>query len=395
MRPISRRDAMKMGGAVAGAAAISPRVAAARKELDADLYIFPPEGQDGKRVIEPPPPSIVEDGKIRLGHFTEPCRDMNLLEAKLFKGGELTVSGRPRLQEWVGFGMVHDEWYFGSIIMDFKLLTIASVYAINRKTGDYFSHGGYDGGGDSRVAKTTWNDSTYMRKKNFYLEYQHDLGRGRHLIMIDIKGSGKKPALKGELTLSEDLDHFQPQVISMPSPPKNYMYTHKAKMPTEGYVTVGDQRLEYAPERNFCNMDEHKSFPPMPASWTWGTAGGKSDDGTFMALNVSDNSMMDAEKWNENCVWVDGKISLLGPVEWEHDPKNTMKPWRVRERTGRMEAEFIPEGGKTLNLSPIGIKYYQKCGVFSGFLIGDDGVKRTFKDFYGPAENGAFFKKNG
>ena len=92
--------------------------------------------------------------------------------------------------------------------------------------------------------------------------------------------------------------------------------------------------------------------------------------------------------WNENCLWLDGKLSLLGAVEFEFDRNRHMEPWRIRELTGRTELTFYPEGNKVENnrLGFLEMRYFQPCGRFRGFVISDSGEKIEVNDFYGVAE---------
>ena len=390
MRKIDRRRAFLEAGALSAAAlCFAPRAksAPAWEGFD-ELYLKPPWFPDGRRFLEEAPPEIATGGRLRLGVFREPCRNMNLDQARVFAGGELRWWGAPKLQEWVGYGLAHQHRYFGMIIMDLKLRNFASVYALDRRSGKTFFHDAIGSGKNSGVAKTSWSGRTYMDKKGFKMEFIHDLDHGRHRIKIDIAGKKDKPGVQMDLLLHQDRQSFQPLVVSMPIEPRHYMYTHKAMMNVEGSAEIGDERIQYDPRIHLAAMDEFKSFWPVPKRWTWGTAEGKDQSGRPIALNLVDYYTRDQEWWNENCCWSDGKMSLLGPVQWELDLKDPIKPWRVRERSGRAEATFFPEGGKIMDLSPIPFKYYQKCGRYEGFVIDDQGQKHEFHNLYGPAENG-------
>ncbi len=90
--------------------------------------------------------------------------------------------------------------------------------------------------------------------------------------------------------------------------------------------------------------------------------------------------------WEENCLWVGDKLSMLNHVKVEMDHRNLMQPWRAFDAEGRVDITFYLEGGKTINLGPLG-RYYQKCGCYRGTVIDDAGEKHVLADYYGCAES--------
>ena len=387
MKKISRRHAILAAGSLP--LFLLPKALPANTwEGFDDLYIKPSWFLDTNRKLENPPENLVEGGRIRLGVFDKPCENVNLLESKVLGGTDKRWWGGPKLQEWMGFGLTHKDWYFGLIIMDLKLFKFATVYALNKKTGESFSHDGIDSGKSSCVSDTNWQGSSYLKKDNFKMEFIHNLKNGKHKIKVDVREKKNKPAVKMDLDIYQDMTKFQPLVVSMPIEPRHYMYTHKAVMEVSGKVIVGKETIEYRPDVDLIVSDEFKSYWPLPKKWTWGTAVGKSETGRSIAINMVDYYTENQNTWNENCVWVDGKMTLLGAVKWELDPKNPMSPWHLREENGKINVVFYPQAGKTVDLKPVPFEYYQKCGRYEGLIIDGNGEKHEFNDLYGVGENG-------
>lgn len=388
MNTIDRRRLITSAGALTGAAFLGgPARAASEREGFGDLYAPPTWHPGGGRVLEQPPPAIASDGRLRLGLFTKPCRSMNLTDSRVYKGRERRWWGGPKLMEWVGFGIAHEAWYFGMIIMDLKMARFAAVYALDRESGRSFSHDAPGSARDSAVSATLWSGRTFMDKKGFHMLFTHDLENGRHGIEIDIAGKGGKPAVEMRLDLAEDMSSFQPLVVSMPIYPAHHLYTHKTMMEAGGSARVGGDELDYDPARSLAALDEFKSYWPIPRRWTWGTALGVDTEGNRVAFNMADYYVRDQDQWNENCLWVGGEIGFLGAAKWSLDESDPDKPWRLEERSGRLKATFYPEGGKIVDLGPA-FKYYQKCGRYEGFFIDGQGRRREFENLYGPGENG-------
>jgi len=384
---ISRREILRLGvlttiGAAGGSLGLKEALA------DEDLtqyFLFPERESCPKPVLEEAPARIVEDGLIRAGLFKSPVREMNLLESRILDNKPTNWLGLPRLMEWVGAGMAHPEWYFGLIIVDAKTASLPTLYGFNRKTGAYFSHGSLSSAKRVKVAESTWNDVTCFRKPGFNMEVNHRLEQGFHKVKIDIHASAKKPAVKADLIWHEDLEKIQPLVLMSPLGGTHFMYNHKAQMPVEGAMKVGDQEMTFDPGRDIANMDELKSCAGLKNKYNWFNFGGFDPKGRIVGLNASHSEQRRDHYWTENCIWAGNRLSLVGPVRFEFSPKDIMKPWRAYDEEGRVDVTFYPEGGKTINLSPLG-KYYQKCGRFRGALVDGSGETHAVNDYYGCAE---------
>jgi hypothetical protein len=385
---IRRRDLLRIGaltGISAGAGIFRPARASAPDDLS-QYFQFPVTSVKNKPVLEDAPARIVESGRIRTGLFKSPVRTMNLLDSSLLAGRSTNLMGFPRLLEWVGAGMAHPEWYFGFIIVDAKILSLSTLYGFSRKTNAYFSHDAYGPAKMVRVAESTWDNITYAKKPGFYMEVLHHLATGFHKVKIDIKSSGKHPQVSAELTWHEDLKKTQPMVMMSPLKGKHFIYNHKAQMPIEGTMTVGGQKIEFNPNRDLANMDEVKSCTGLKNSYTWFNFGGFDQKGRTVGLNASNNSQRLESLWTENCIWAGDQLSMLGPVSFKLGLHDIMKPWTANDQNNMVDIAFYPEGGKTINIGPLG-KYYQKCGRFRGTLMDDSGERHEVKDYYGCAES--------
>ena len=128
---VDRRSFIGFGGGaiLAGAAACATggknRITKSG-EWEPPGNFFEPAASPGK--MEAPPPRICENGKIRLGQFNLPVKELNLSRARIMDG---SLSFFP---EFIGYGLTHPDWYLGAIIMDAKLLPRGgAVYLFGRK----------------------------------------------------------------------------------------------------------------------------------------------------------------------------------------------------------------------------------------------------------------------
>lgn len=386
---MNRREMMWRSAAAAGF--LVPSFAAAARDFS-DLYNPPPGGIDNSRVIAPAPPTISTNGRLNLGAFDAPVRDMNLTDSAMF-GGIKGAWRRARMQQFIGYSFESPDWHVGIIVIDARVLSVGGLYLLNMKTQEMFQYECFGKGPGFRLARCSYDDQSFARGRGFEIEFEHRLDSGLHRIRADVSGRGKKPAVKIEVDFHEDLEKIQPLVVSLPVEPHHYFYTHKVPAPVSGSIRVGDDVQELDPARDTGNMDEHRNYYPVPNCWLFGAFTGRDKKGRLISVNMCDNAIRDQEHWNENCLWVDGKISLLGPIAFEVDLKNPMQPWRMKEKYGRLELEMTPDGGnEPFNIPPLGFKYYQKCGPYRGHLIDDAGRRIEVEGVYGEAEDFEFMK---
>ena len=95
------------------------------------------------REMKPTPQRMVVDGQVaEFGTFSEPFREVNLLDV------DLEIKGRKvprmvmdfRLKEWEHFGIITDDYYFGMVIFDAKFMGTSFFYVYDRKTVAFFEH---------------------------------------------------------------------------------------------------------------------------------------------------------------------------------------------------------------------------------------------------------------
>jgi hypothetical protein len=383
----SRRDWLKHTGLALAAAGLAPASGFAKDDFN-NWYNLPEGGIAQSRVLMPAPASIVSNGRLNLGVFKTPVRNLNITDAALFRKGFKGPMRRMRMQQFIGCGVVNSDWHIGIIIIDLQIAAQASFYALNRHTKQCFQHELYGTHEKIRLAPSVWDGLSYARKPGFNMEFKHHVEQGFHKLTIEIAENKNKPAVKFDVKYYEDLSKVQPLVASMPVEPRHYFYTHKVTMPVEGEMVIGDQKAEFKPTRDSGNMDEHRNYYPFPNRWLFGCCNGFDERGRLVGVNMCDNIIKDQKHWNENCLWVGDKISLLGPIRFEFDPKDPMKPWRMREENGRLELELTPDGGGAPNvIKPAGFSYYQKNGPYNGFAMDDAGEKHIIRNFFGEAED--------
>ncbi|HEY5527141.1 MAG TPA: DUF2804 domain-containing protein [Candidatus Anoxymicrobiaceae bacterium] len=327
---------------------------------------------------KPTPPRMIVDGQVaEYGAFVEPFREVNLLDIDLvMRGRHAPRMVRDfRLKEWEHFGIITDEYYFGMVIFDAKFMGTSFFYAYDRKTGEFFEHERTSVGGPVRVSRELWHGECYFRHYGYNMEFENRLDSGLHRLRVDIAAKKGKPPINAEIYMLENLERLEPLVVVSPISDNRPLFTHKAAAPVEGRIMIGDKEIRLHPEKDVALMDVQKTFYPYRTFWNWATFGGHDEFGSFIAMNACQNFITDDAVYNENCTWVDGKITLLGSVKFEFDKGDLMKPWKIYAPDGGLDLTFKPQGKRVgrVNLGVVMSDFNQPFGTFSGTMAGPGG----------------------
>ncbi|MDY6795178.1 MAG: DUF2804 domain-containing protein [Actinomycetota bacterium] len=343
------------------------------------------------RIIKKTPARLVEGGEVvGFGVFEQPFRELNLDEADIFriKGKYARAINHFRLKEWQHFGIVHPRHYIGLVIFDAKLMSISFVYHFDRERLTMREHNHQAPPGTARLTETTWRGECSFEKRGYSLRIDNNLDRGRHDIHIDIAERRGLPAIRGEVSMLEDVSIYQPLVIVSPFAPNRPLYTHKNACPVEGRISIGGETIELQPDRDVCLLDEQKAFYPYRSFWRWMTFAGYSSPGSLIAANLCHNLIEKDEDYNENCYWIGGRIHLTGAARFGFSEADILGPWFINTTDGEVELEFHPQGERAerICVGPIMSDFHQPFGLFSGRLGKGDG-NLVVKDLFGVCEN--------
>ncbi|PKN52052.1 MAG: hypothetical protein CVU55_08325 [Deltaproteobacteria bacterium HGW-Deltaproteobacteria-13] len=344
------------------------------------------------RKVETTPEKMVEkNGTINFGTFRTPFADANILDAP-FSSSSRKVSAfwkKFRLKEWQHFGIITPTHYFGMVIFDAKFMGVSFFYAYDRIANKRFEHSAQLPGRASRVAAQVYDDHCEFAQKGYRLRIENRLKDGFHKIIIDIEGKKNLPAVKGEVKVFEDLKTIEPLVQVSPVTHLRPFYTHKVAAPTEGTIRLGSKEIILDRKQDIALLDEQKTYYPYVSFWKWSTAAGYNEYGELLAFNLCQNMITDDEDFNENCMWVDGKIYCLKAARFNFDAKNMMRPWEMKTNDGYMDLLFTPSGERAEKISIGFIKsdFHQPFGMYNGRFKDENNRLYPITNFFGLAEH--------
>jgi hypothetical protein len=324
---------------------------------------------------------VTDDGEVAQGVFSSAVPDANLQLAPVRIAGRALPRwlARFRFKQWQHFACILPEAFVGVAVVDLGWMRGSWCHVRRRPAREGFEHARRSPLLDLRVAADLWQDRTWAHARGYRLEIESSLKAGDHRIWIDVQEGPGRPAVRGELRARQDLQRNQPLVVCMPIAPGRPMYSHKAVLPLEGELIVGDggPRLWADPQTSFAVLDVHKAYYPHHTFWEWATLAGRLADGRWLGLNLTRNANQDDERLNENALWLDGAIEHLGAARFEHSP-DPGAPWRVRTSDGRVDLSFTPQAGRgeRLRLGPVLRSVFDQLqGTFSGAVrFGDEPI---------------------
>lgn len=309
--------------------------------------------------------TLVDDGVRRYGRFA--ARPIRVNPLDQFSGLTRRLR-RWRLKEWVGFTLVHPDWYSSFIIQDAQYLASSEIYAHDRRRGVLHQREAVSGGGRLGMPDELFGSHCAFHRDGYALEYDFGTADGRHRLRFDIAATGRAPAFVGELEL--DGDHASPDLAVSAQLPGGAMYTTKAIFPAEGVLRVGDDEIVFDGSRDLAILDEHKTFLPYRTSWLWGTFAFRSDDG-LVGANFCRRATTPGHE-EESCIWTPSACEPLADITFEAASSARDAPWHIASDDGRLDVTFEPEGRKSVRhqFGVAAIDYFQMYGHYRGTVRG-------------------------
>lgn len=210
---------------------------------------------------------------------------------------------------------------------------------------------------------------------NFDIEWREEDGRvGRVLATVSLPTGHE--SLNVVIPWSEELFNFTSK--------------HQAR-PASGECVVGEQRWEFgAPSGHdaWGVLDVGRGRWPAKINWNWGGGAGRCDT-HVVGLQVG-AKWTEGSGFTENGLLVDGRLSKIGSeLEWRYDWDEPLRPWRVVDPAGQLDAVLTPRFDKHTLIdvsADLGTEVHQVFGTWSGRLRSDDGLALEFTGLQGFAE---------
>jgi len=330
------------------------------------------------------PESAVINGQCRMGTFNKTIKNINLLDAHHPLGKAYPqLFTKFRLKEWEAFQITNDDYFICLAVSNIKFLGTSLLFIYDKKTEKYYSYSARGTVKKVNVPSGLFHSECSYRDDKMNVLIHNRLDEQRFDIEFTAQGDKDNPACHGNFTMNHTTE---PIVIIQPFAQNKPLYSHKALMPGSGSLTVDDKTSPFIEGKASMIVDDHKGFYPYHLQYDWATTMGYSGS-DLVGFNLTDNQIIDPERYNENCLWQNGRMIPLPPIKIDRT-LGLKKTWKIKDKYGQVDLKFTPIAGDPIDIKvgPISFSYYGPFGMFEGEIYDDAGKPVKFDGFIGMGE---------
>ncbi|MEW6266500.1 MAG: DUF2804 domain-containing protein [Thermodesulfobacteriota bacterium] len=303
-------------------------------------------------------------GRIRFGLYDEPVGRVNHEDFHL-----LTPLGRPvsRLRKKFSFhhfvflGIIDPGFIVGLAVVDLGYLVNGFFYVYNRRTRRLTetSRLGWPGAGVFIDPRPDMVKSRFQSPK---LTMEMDAGA--------FSAKGKDISISGRL----DYQATPPLRICTRAGYRGWVYkqsTTPVKLTAE--LTTAEGEFHLASPASLALIDWSCGHMRRETYWNWTATAWTLPDGRPLGLNLSCG--VNETSFTESYFLLDGRLTKLDMVNFEFDPQDLLKPWRITSFDRRMDLCFQAEGRRGENVNALAVKsrFTQLMGLLEGRLTTAEG----------------------
>ncbi|WP_342513329.1 DUF2804 domain-containing protein [Sporosarcina sp. FSL K6-1522] len=183
--------------------------------------------------------------------------------------------------------------------------------------------------------------------------------------------------------------HDESLNVVIPKSREIFQFTAKHhSLPTSGFVKIGNKRYDFNPDYSFAVLDYGRGVWPRKAEWNWAMASQRLG-GRRIGLNFG-GKWTDGTGMTENAVFIDGVMTKIHEdVLFTYDPKNFMKPWKIRTKfSDTIDITFTPffKRVSLTNVKIVRTEVHQLVGYFNGRVQLHDGSILYIRQMLGCTE---------
>ncbi|MCM1988384.1 DUF2804 family protein [Oceanirhabdus seepicola] len=324
---------------------------------------------------------VDENGTFNFGTYKYPIENVNMLDClKPFKIRTLRKLNYARLKEWEAFQGGNDRFFILGSIYNVKWMAMNIIIVYDKLNDKVYEYKEKSLERKSQIGKGMMNNVTEFTLKNTNIKFVNKLDCGEVTIHCFARGDKTKPDIDIKITGRHIID---PNVICHPFGMNRGVYSHKEIMRMNGEMIFGDEKIVFNEEDAFMIIDDHKGFYPFKMKYDWVTGYGFGENGNLIGFNLTDNQVIQPQKYNENCLWNHKKYELPN-IKFTHVNE---KLWNIKDEKGKVNVEFtiLNQYELKFNCGVMYSDYEAPFGVFNGTIETEDGIF-IMKDFFGMGE---------
>lgn len=331
------------------------------------------------------PKNLVQNGKAIFGTFDKEFETIELLDCKNPMGRLFPeFLKKYRLTRWEAAEVHLEQGVLLSVVSDMGLFGMTFHVFYDKRRKRTYSWCTNLASCNIKIAPNLLNGNVSEAKtKCSYTKYINNFQDGRCSFL------GSHFDARNKIEYRFDLERVSlPSVVSIPFGPNRPLYTQKDLFKAKGYLVLNDEIFE-SNDHTTAIIDDHRGYYPYHSHYDWLTTMGRCVNGkeSYFAFNLTHNQSVDPEKYNENIIWLDGKTSILPPINFVHDTKDTI--WTIRDEHDMVNITFAIEDMYRMEKHAvvIDIKYHVAFGAITGYVRDTDGTKHILDGMMGMGED--------
>lgn len=324
---------------------------------------------------------------MRFGTYAQPLPNTDLIDAQPWSLPVPRFIRRLRLKEWQAFQFGNARWFFLVALFDAKTVALAQFKIYDRERRKKYLFERKLPSWVLRAPNNLLDSRMDYAARGVRIAFRNQLAQGHIDLEIELPAEGERPAVSASLRALAA--GCEPEVVCIPFGPRRGMYSHKGCLALEGQLQLGDETISFTPGDSYLLMDDHKGYYAYVMRWDWVTGGGFDAKGRRVGFNLTRNASIDEPRFNENCLWLDGRRHLLPPVSFERIGTGEGEVWKVRDQGGEVCVDFEIEldGHVRVNALVVESRYRGPFGRVRGYILGSQGEKVELDGMFGMGED--------
>lgn len=340
-----------------------------------------------KRELSNHTDELVTKGKFNFGTFNKPFKVVNPLEAKNpFTIPLIKPFKYLRLKEWEAFQIGNKDVFLLLALYNTKSASLAYFSIYDFKEDKRYLYEKKLPMWKIKLPNSLGNTKASYESKDFTFKIYNNLDDNQITIDLIIKDFKGLPNICAHFQGIHD-NKVEPLVICQPFGENRALYSHKCLMPTNGSLTFGSNHYHFNVNDSYMIIDDHKGYYPYVMKYDWVTGIGYNSAGQLIGFNLTDNQVLDHEKYNENCIWINGKLHLLPPIKFSR-AKGVDGEWIIKDEYGLVNISFTPVADCPVKMNLLLVKadYHGPYGYFHGYIKDSNKNIISVDNYFGMGE---------
>jgi len=340
-----------------------------------------------KRELSDHSGELVTKGKFNFGTFSKPFKVINPLDAKNpFNLPLVKPLKYLRLKEWEAFQIGNKDVFILLALYNTKSAGLAYFSIYDFKENKRYLYEKKLPMWKIKLPNSLYNSNANYISENFTLKIHNNLDNNQITIDLSIKDFKDLPNIDAHFQgmLNKQVE---PMVICQPFGENRALYSHKCLMSAKGSLTFGNKAFDLSAINSYMIVDDHKGYYPYVMKYDWVTGIGYNSAKELVGFNLTDNQVLNHEKYNENCLWVNGKLHLLPPIKFTR-PKGVAGEWIIKDEYGMVNISFTPIADCPVKINLLFIKadYHGPYGYFHGYIKDNNMNTINIDGYFGMGE---------